>query len=62
MFMIFRKGQVVGAIWRPKPDITPYELALCLKLFTPTAHHSQEYEDLPLEARRHFIEEGPAQS
>jgi len=44
--------------WKPKEDITAYELALCLPVFWGVA--SSSYEDfinsLPENARRHFEE------
>jgi len=50
-------------VYSPQPDITIYELALVLKVFTygtlPTELKTDEmllsiYDDLPLEAKRHF--------
>lgn len=50
-------------IYSPKPDITLYELALVLKIFTygtlPSQLKTNEvlfaiYESLPKEAQRHF--------
>lgn len=40
--------------WRPQPDITAYELALCLPVFT--AGHGAGYDDLPECVQRHFVE------
>jgi len=37
--------------WKPKLDITVYELALCIPCFFGAA-----VEDLPIEAKRHFVE------
>jgi len=41
-------------IWDPQPDITTYELALCLPLFTPQGRQHQFYSQLPAEAQRHW--------
>ena len=41
-------------IWQPEPDITPYELALCLPLFTSLGREHQFYDQLPPEAQRHW--------
>jgi len=42
--------------WKPKEDITAYELALCLPVLTGKNWYDVEYliEALPENARRHF--------
>jgi hypothetical protein len=40
--------------WEPLPDITPYELAVCLPLFTQQGRQHQYYDQLPSEAKRHW--------
>jgi len=46
-----------GFRWAPQPDITAYELAICVPVFTPTGWGNLEMIDqLPPEARRHFVE------
>ena len=42
-------------IWEPQPDITPYELALCMPILVTRC--SAGVKDLPAEARRHFKRE-----
>jgi len=46
-------------LWKPKGDITAYELALCLPVFQYNYpdYISDLIERLPLKARRHFLEE-----
>lgn len=39
-------------LWRPKPDISAYELALCLHVLL--GNRSEDVEKLPEEAQRHF--------
>ena len=41
-------------IWDPQPDITTYELALCIPLFTSQGRLHQFYTQLPPEAQRHW--------
>jgi hypothetical protein len=41
-------------IWDPQPDITTYELALCIPLFTSRGRLHQFYTQLPPEAQRHW--------
>ncbi len=43
-------------LWKPKPDISIYELALCLPIFLIRKDTSIAIEALPAEARRHFEE------
>ncbi len=44
-------------MWKPQVDITTYELALCLPIFSiQTCIVSAAIEELPAEARRHFEE------
>ncbi len=40
-------------MWQPKPDITTYELALCLPVLL--SDYFYKVEGLPDEARRHFV-------
>jgi len=44
--------------WKPQTDITAYEVALCAPLFN--AHMGRyfeaQYESLPDNAKRHFVE------
>lgn len=42
--------------WRPKEDITAYELALCLPVLVGKSWYDAEYfiETLPENVRRHF--------
>lgn len=44
--------------WQPQPDITAYELALCLPVLVGTSGHGvgEQIDKLPAEARRHFVE------
>lgn len=41
--------------WKPRHDITPYELALCLPLFY-FGFNQDLFRSLPPEAKRHFEE------
>ena len=43
-------------LWKPKPDISIYELALCLPVFLLRNDTGIAIEALPAEARRHFEE------
>lgn len=47
-------------IWKPKEDITTYELALCLPVLTGRNWYNLEYfiEALPESARCHFEQSG----
>jgi hypothetical protein len=45
-------------IWDPKPDITTYELALCIPLFSTVGHQHHFYAQLPPEAQRHWKVQG----
>lgn len=40
-------------VWKPKPDITTFELALCLKMLVGV-NVSRIYDTLPDEAKRHW--------
>lgn len=44
--------------WSPQPDITTYELALCLNVFAaanrPHGDPAFQYDKLPPEAQRHW--------
>lgn len=41
--------------WRPKSDITTYELALCMPMFAIDWHQvGRIYDSLPSEAKRHW--------
>jgi hypothetical protein len=40
--------------WEPQPDITAYELALCIPLFSSSGRLHQFYDQLPPEAQRHW--------
>jgi len=44
--------------WHPKDDITTYELALCFPIFCVGMHRciGEQYDKLPDNAKRHFIE------
>jgi len=44
-------------IWDPQPDITTYELALCVPLLITVGHQHLFYDQLPEGARRHWKEE-----
>jgi hypothetical protein len=44
-------------LWDPKPDITAYELALCLPAAYATTFHHHYYNQLPDEAKRHWKEQ-----
>ena len=48
-------------LWKPKEDITAYELALCLPVFQYNYNYpdyiSDLIERLPLKAGRHFLKE-----
>jgi hypothetical protein len=41
-------------IWDPQPDITTYELALCIPILMAIGKQHQFYDQLPEEARRHW--------
>ena len=41
-------------IWEPQPDITTYELALCIPIFSAVGHVHHFYNQLPPEAQRHW--------
>ncbi len=41
-------------VWSPEPDITTYELALCVPLFTSSGRLHQFHSQLPAEAKRHW--------
>jgi hypothetical protein len=45
-------------IWDPQPDITTYELALCIPLFSTVGHQHHFYTQLPPEAQRHWKVQG----
>ena len=47
-------------IWDPQSDITTYELALCITLFTSGGRLHQFYDQLPVEAQRHWRRVKPA--
>jgi hypothetical protein len=42
-------------LWDPKPDITTYELALCVPLFSTVGRQHQFYATLPESAKRHWV-------
>ena len=42
-------------LWKPQPDITTYELALCVPLFCTVGRQHQFYSDLPESAKRHWV-------
>ena len=44
-------------IWDPQPDITTYELALCVPLLVTVGKQHQFYAQLPESARRHWRED-----
>lgn len=44
--------------WKPQPDITAYELALCIPVFVTGWNIEPLISDLPPEARRHFEQVG----
>ena len=44
-------------VWDPQPDITAYELALCIPLFTSMGRLHQYYSQLPESAQRHWRRE-----
>jgi hypothetical protein len=55
------QGNTVVWVWFPQPDITPYELAQCLPIFSTrvdsgTKGHS--IGKLPVNVQRHFSREG----
>ena len=41
-------------LWDPQPDVTTYELALCLPLFAAAGREHQLYAQLPANAQRHW--------
>ncbi len=45
-------------IWEPQPDITTYELALCVPLFSTIGRQHHFYDQLPAEAQRHWRRAG----
>ena len=45
-------------LWDPQPDITPYELAMCLPLLVAVGRQHQFYANLPEPAKRHWKEPG----
>jgi hypothetical protein len=54
----FKSTQPKQYIWKPKEDITAYELALCVQLFVIKDSFSFGLliENLPENAKRHFEE------
>lgn len=42
--------------WDPQPDITSYELALCIPVLISVGKQHQFYAQLPEAARRHWKE------
>jgi len=44
--------------WNPQPSITAYELALCLPFFFAyqNSQFGEDYDKLPENAKRHFVE------
>ena len=42
--------------WVPQPDITAYELALCVPLLISVGQQHQFYAQLPEAAKRHWVE------
>jgi hypothetical protein len=46
-------------VWEPQPDITTYELALCMPLFHSVGRHHQLYAQLPPGAQRHWRNSSP---
>jgi hypothetical protein len=42
--------------WEPKPDITLYELSLCLPMFAAGMNADMLYDKLPPKAQRHWKE------
>lgn len=40
--------------WQPRPDITPYELAICLTILDSNSHVIPMYEKLHISCKRHF--------
>lgn len=53
-------GKTVVYAWTPQPDITAYELALCMAKLCGLDSGSQGHpvHELPQEARRHFTQLG----
>lgn len=45
--------------WLPQPDITVYDLALCLPVFFLQSGNIRAILELPDNARRHFLEVTP---
>lgn len=46
--------------WQPEPDITAFELALCIPVLLGVADFwdiELKYDSLPQPAKRHFVEE-----
>ena len=47
-----------AVVWSPQPDITTYELAMCLNVFAAAARRFGnpvfQYAKLPPEAQRHW--------
>lgn len=54
-------GTTVVYAWTPKPDITAYEVALCLPVLSTridSGPQGHEVDKLPAQAQRHFTRVG----
>lgn len=54
----FKKNKYKNFIWKPQEDITPYELAMCLKLLIGSISGIRDlslvFDELPDNCKRHI--------